>query len=176
MKILAVALALLLMAAAAIAHSDGDFEKAEEIIAGKAPCSELTEQQLELIGEYYMEQMHPGEEHEAMDELMGGEGSETLRLMHMRMAQSFYCGDRTAMSSGMMNMMMGRNGGMMGASSIKGSGGMNNMMQGVMGSWGYGYGYGNFVNVLYVMLLVGLIILVYLWAIKMWRGLSKKKR
>jgi len=46
---------------------------------------------------------------------MGGEGSESLRQMHINMGLSFYCGEHKAMSGGMMNMMMGGN--MMGGDS-----------------------------------------------------------
>ena len=53
------------------------FAQAEEIIKQRIPCSELTEGQMENLGDYFMEQMHPGELHEIMDERMGGEGSES---------------------------------------------------------------------------------------------------
>src|SRR3989344_4244389 len=110
-----------------------DFEKAKKIIDAKTPCSQLTEAQLESIGDYLMEQMHPGEAHEQMDKMMGGEGSESLRLMHIAMAKRIYCNDYSGMadygfmgmmgngmmSGGMMNMMMGGN--------MMGSGGMNMM-------------------------------------------------
>ena len=102
------------------AHSEEDFAKAEELIKQKISCSELTDEQLELIGEYYMEQMHPGELHEIMDEKMGGEGSESLRQAHINMGLAFYCGEHGSMSSGMMNTMMGR-GMMNGFSNIKSS-------------------------------------------------------
>ncbi len=97
------------------AHTEEDFAKAGELIKQKISCSQLSDEQLELIGEYYMEQMHPGELHEIMDERMGGEGSETLKQVHVNIARSFYCGESRYMSKGMMNTMMGRSGyGMMG--------------------------------------------------------------
>lgn len=96
----------------AYAHGEEDFAKAEEIIKQKVPCNELTDEDLEIIGEYYMEQMHPGELHEIMDERMGGEGSESLKRVHINMGKAFYCGEHDYMSSGMMSMMMSR--GMMG--------------------------------------------------------------
>ena len=58
-----------------------DFTEAKKLIDAKTPCSKLTEGQLEMIGDYLMEQMHPGEAHELMDKMMGGEGSESLRLV-----------------------------------------------------------------------------------------------
>ena len=57
-----------------------------------------------------MEQMHPGELHEIMDERMGGDGSEQLRQVHIAIARNFYCGEHQAMMPMMMNTMMGRTG------------------------------------------------------------------
>ncbi len=101
-----------------VAHGEETFLEAEHMIEEQIPCEDLTEEQLELIGDYFMEQMHPGEAHEVMDEMMGGEGSESLRLMHINMAESFYCGEHEATSGGMMG------------GSMMGSGGMMNMMTG----------------------------------------------
>ncbi len=103
-------LVLILSSTLVIAQSHEDFTKAEELIKSKVSCLQLTDEQLEMIGEYYMEQMHPGELHEMMDERMGGEGSESLKLVHINIAKSFYCGESKYLSAGMMNMMMGRNG------------------------------------------------------------------
>ncbi|MBI2449028.1 hypothetical protein HYV49_01905 [Candidatus Pacearchaeota archaeon] len=107
----------------ASAHGEEDFAQAEEIIKQKISCSNLSEEQLEILGEYYMEQMHPGELHEQMDEMMGGEGSASLKQIHVSMGKAFYCGEHDAMSTGMMSMMMGR--GMMGYGGM-GSGMMQN--------------------------------------------------
>jgi len=148
------------------AHGEEDFAQAEELIKSKVSCDELTDERLEMIGDYYMEQIHPGEAHKIMDERMGGEGSETLRQAHINMALSFYCGQHQMMTAGMMNMMMGRT-----------KGGMMNMM-------GYGNGYGimgyggywGFYNVLLTILLIGLVVLVYLWIWKLWKGMKTAKR
>ena len=139
-----------------------EFEEGSGLIESGISCSELSDEQLESIGDYYMEQMHPGEAHEMMDKMMGGEGSESLRQTHITMAKSIYCNE----ASGMMNMMMGNN--------LMGSGSMNMMNSGMMGNWGYGLGYWNFINVLYVVLLIGLIILVYLWIVKLWKSMKNK--
>lgn len=93
------------------AHGDETFLNAEHIIAEQTPCNELTDGQLANIGDYYMEQMHPGEQHEYMDEVMGGEGSESLEAMHINMALAIYCGaDETEYRNtgyGMRGMMSG---------------------------------------------------------------------
>ena len=151
-----------------------EFAEAKKLIDAKTPCSKLTENQLEIIGDYLMEQMHPGEAHELMDRMMGGEGSESLRLMHIAMAKRIYCNDASGMVSyGMMGYDM------MGAGKGISYGGMRNMMgynfgYGMMGS-GYGLGYWGFVNFLYLVLAIGLIILVYLWIIKLWKEVKKSK-
>ncbi|NOZ81352.1 MAG: hypothetical protein GXP63_06805 [DPANN group archaeon] len=102
-------------------HSD--LSLAEALITSNTPCDSLSDDQFELVGEYYMEQMHPGEAHEQMDAMMGGEGSASLRSMHIRMAKVLYCGESGGMGSDMMGMMGGMmndgmmKGGMMGRSS-----------------------------------------------------------
>lgn len=92
---------------------DKEFAEAEKLIKSKVSCDSLAEDKLELIGDYYMEQMHPGELHTIMEERMGGEGSSTLKQAHIAMAQTFYCGQGSMMNKGMMNMMTGRSYGMM---------------------------------------------------------------
>jgi len=137
----------------------------EEIATGKAlvekkiPCEQLSEEQLEAIGDYEMEQMHPGEAHEQMDEMMGGEGSDSLKQMHIMMAKRLYCQEN---SGGMMPMMMN----MMGSGNMMDSGMMGGMYGG-MGGW---------FSPLYTILLIGLIILVYLWIVKLWKDIQSRRR
>lgn len=145
-----------------------NFAETKQLIDSGISCDKLANEQLEAIGEYYMEQMHPGEAHEIMDNMMGGEGSESLKQVHINMAKRLYCNDDIyvgyeMMSGGMMNMVMG------------GQILQTNMMQGFMGNWGY-FAYWNFLNVLYVILLIGLIILVYFWIAKLWRDFYGKKK
>lgn len=108
--------ALMILSSLGFVHAHGEetFSQAEEIIKQKISCDDLTNEQLEILGDYYMEQMHPGELHEIMDERMGGEGSESLRQAHINMGLAFYCGEHGAFSGSMMDTMMGR--GMMGNS------------------------------------------------------------
>ncbi len=150
-------------------HGEEAFAQAKEIIEQKISCDVLTDNQLEVLGEYYMEQMHPGELHEGMDAMMGGEGSESLKQVHINMGRAFYCEEDGMMGSGgMMGMMMGGN--MMSEQTSQ-----TNMMQRMMGNWEYGFGYWSFLNVLYVILLIGLIILVYLWILKLWKNMKNKR-
>ncbi|MBI2549821.1 hypothetical protein HYV83_01415 [Candidatus Woesearchaeota archaeon] len=102
---------LALAAVPVFAHAAG-FNETKKLIDSNVACDELTDEQLEEIGEYYMEQMHPGEAHEFMHQRMGlAEGSETEEKFHINLAKTMYCGE---LSTGMTGMGMG---GMMGASS-----------------------------------------------------------
>ncbi len=85
-----------------LAHGEDQFDEAKELIDSKASCNDLSDEQLEMIGDYLMEQMHPGEQHKNMDDALGGEGSENLMQTHIRMARMMYCGEM----SSMMNMPM----------------------------------------------------------------------
>ena len=157
MKKIILIICMILLSNIVSAHQH-DFSETKQIIDSGISCDKLTDEQLEAIGDYYMEQMHPGEAHDIMDKMMGGEGSESLRQTHITMAKSIYCNEGSGMMDGsMMNMMMG-----------------NNMMgSGMMGNWGYGFGY-NLISILYIILLIGLIILVYVGIIKLWKSMKNK--
>ena len=104
---------LLLLPVFSLAHTvegqthESTLNKAKLIIDSNVPCENLTREDLEIIGDYYMEQMHPGEQHEMMDAMMGGEGSESLKNAHIAMAERIYCArvsPNYTMSSGGFNM------------------------------------------------------------------------
>jgi len=140
-------------------HSHSSFEQTEAIINAEIPCNDLSEEQLEFIGDYYMEKMHPGEAHETMDDMMGGEGSAQLKQTHINMAKKFYCKeDIGVFGAGIMGMMQGG----------------NTMMGTGYGMMGLSGGYWNFFSILYIILVVGLVILVYLWIYKLWKNIKKK--
>jgi len=121
------------------AHSDEDFAQAEALMNQSVSCNQFTDEQLELIGDYYMEQMHPGEAHEYMDQMMGGEGSESLRQMHINIASRIYCGETSYAGYGMMG-----------------------SYNGMMGNYYY-YGKNNlFVWIFNIILIVGLVLLIIL--------------
>ena len=159
MKNMALILAVILLLNLSLANAitQQEIKEAKSLIDSKADCKSLSDSQLEIIGGYEMELMHPGESHEAMHKMMGiKEGSEAEKQFHISMAKTIYCGESGGMmEGGMMNMMMcGSN---------------------MMGSTGYGFGYWSFLNVLYIVLLIGLIILVYLWVAKLWKDIKNKR-
>ena len=121
-----------------------DFTEIKSLIDSGVSCSELTNEQLEEIGDYYMEQMHPGEAHEIMDNMMGGEGSESMKKVHINMARRLYCNENVYIGYGMM-----------------GSGGM-------MGNYQPYYGYSNsgYWNLFWIVFLVATIILIALLVYK----------
>src|SRR3990167_4796982 len=135
---------LLLNISLASAH-EHNFTETKQLIDSGISCDKLTDEQLEAMGDYYMEQMHPGEAHEMMDQMMGGEGSESLRQVHINMAKRLYCNEDVGgmMGGGMMNMMMG---------------------SGMMGNYPAYYGYYNFWNVLWMVFLIEAIALI-VWLI-----------
>lgn len=166
-KALLIVVLFLLGIAAVLAQEshDNEIEEGKKLVESEMSCDELSDEQLEKIGDYYMEQMHPGEQHELMDNMMGGEGSASLKQMHINMAKRLYCDEDIYIGYGMMN-----SGGMMNMM----SGGM--MGSGMLGTWGYGFGYWNVVNILYVLLLLGIIILLYFWIFRLWKSMKKKSR
>lgn len=88
----AAALIAVLAAPAASAHlGEAELNQTRELIAQGTSCDVLTTEQLIGIGEYYMEQIHPGEQHELMDQHLGGENATAYRDAHLAMADRFYC-------------------------------------------------------------------------------------
>ncbi|MBI5135145.1 hypothetical protein HZA86_02840 [Candidatus Uhrbacteria bacterium] len=135
-----------------------EFVQAKALIDQGVSCSQLSTDQLERLGDYYMEQMMPGPAHKNMEQILGGEGSESLKQMHILMARRWYCGDAVGM--GMMGMMggvygPGMMGGNIGSSTASPYGMMGRGWSGSYGMMGAGYGWGGgLVSVLVIILLI----------------------
>src|SRR3989339_434109 len=114
--ILAIFLLSIVVVLAQESH-DSEIEEGKKLVESKMSCDKLSNEQLEAIGDYYMEQMHPGEAHEIMDNMMGGEGSESLKQVHINMARRIYCNENIYIGYGMMG-----SGGMMGMMNMMGGG------------------------------------------------------
>lgn len=174
----AVILIMMLFAvSAAYAHEEDttakDLEEGKSIVSAGLSCDKLTDEQLEHVGEYLMEQMHPGESHEKMHEMMGiNEGLNEEKQFHIYLAKMMYCSSGQGM---MMNLMNGGSGMMQmgGKSMMGGMQGMGGMMNGGMMSgsmYGGGYGYW-LLNYILAIAIPTLAIILILW---FWKRLSKK--
>ena len=151
-KITLILIIFLLSIVAAFAQEshDGEIEEGKKLVESKISCDKMSNEQLETIGDYYMEQMHPGEAHEIMDNMMGGEGSESLKQVHINMAKRLYCNENFYIGYGMM-----------------GSGRLTNMMgRGMMGSYPASYDYSNYGywNIFLILLFAAVIFLI-VWII-----------
>src|SRR3989338_2674554 len=151
-----------------------NFDETKQLIDSGISCNSLTDEQLESIGDYYMEQMHPGEAHEMMDQMMGGEGSDSLKQVHIQMAKRLYCNEDVGGMMGggnMMGMMQMMNGGMMGGN-MMGSGMMgNNIISSSTGSSSWWLW--NIIGMLFWIALLVASILLIIWLYKKIIGESK---
>ena len=143
-------------------------------------CDRVTDEQFEELGEAVMGLMHPDEkEHELMDQMMGGEGSESLKAMHILMGKRYLgCISSSMMGGGMMgdgmmNMMPMMGSGMMGNWSNPNNSMMANMMN--FGSWGAWGWIGWIFMVLFLILIIVGIIALIKWLINQISGEKKIK-
>ena len=131
-------------------------------------CSKVTDDQFNELGDAYMGTTLPNQQqHEVMDNMMGGEGSESLRQAHINMGRS-YLGCWSDYTSGPISMPM--MGGMMGG---YGSYGGNYPINGMMGNNGWGLdmmgGYDGFVWFGWItMILVWALLILGIAAIVKW--------
>ena len=138
---------MLLSGVSLVSADEHDFDEVKQIIDSGISCDKLADEQLESIGDYYMGQMHPGEAHEMMDRIMGGEGSESLKQVHINMAKRLYCNENVYIGYSMMG------------------GGMMSMIgYGMMGNYSSYYGYNNFWGILWIVFLIGAVALI-VWLI-----------
>lgn len=154
MKKIIIILTILILSLS-IVIADESIDEGKKLVNSKVSCNNLNETQLEKIGDYIMEQMHPGEQHTSMENMMGGEESETLKQSHINMARRFYCGENS------INMM---GGGMM-AGMMYGNGMMGYGSSGMWWLWA----------VLGILFMLGLVLLVWILIIKYWKEINKKK-
>lgn len=158
-------------------HShESEIKEGKNLVESKVSCEQLTDEQLEAVGEYLMEQMHPGESHEAMHKMMGmEEGTEYHKQFHIDMAKMRYCGENQGMMRmPMMNMMRGGGNSML--APLRSFTGM-----GMMGgnNWGMGMGWNwfgwIFMILFWLIIIVGIIALIR-WLINQSKPKTKEKR
>ena len=135
-------------------------------------CEQLSDSQLEEIGEGVMSTMHPDpDQHEFMDRMMGGEGSASLEATHIMMGSGYLgcSGFAAGMMGGGMGMMGGgmgmTGGGMMGSGTIgqgmMGPGMMDNnsWLSPFFGIWGSSW-YWILRVIFWLVVIVGIVFLV----------------
>lgn len=125
-------------------------EKYEKNKVQDLDCDDLSEEDLERIGDAVMESIHPGGIHERMDAMMGGEGSKTLEQAHINMGRNYL---------GCNSNGIGNGSGMMG---------FNTVMPMMAGSAWTNFGAGNWVHLIWIInsLLISVLLIVlirYFW-------------
>ena len=143
-------------------NHQSEIEKGKKLTESEISCDKLIDEQLEAIGDYYMEQMHPGKSHELMHDMMGGHDSELTKEMHINMAKGIYCDEDVDMMSGMMGSgmmdMMNRRNIMTGDDIID--------MKNIEDSYGsYNSGFVVISLVIYILLIILIVSAIY-WLIK----------
>jgi len=138
--------------------------------ASDLSCDRVTDDQYAELGEAFMALRHPDEdEHAFMDQMMGGEGSDSLRSAHIGMGQAYLgCDGYSGRGSGMMDMMGGYVSNDTGYHSA-GYGMMGLPFGGMMSGFGYGASIVGWVTMLLVWLVL---ILGIIWLVK---NINRKK-
>jgi len=121
----------------------------------KLDLSKISDDEWEKLGDSAMELQHPGQVHEIMDQMMGGEGSQSLRQVHINMGKA-YLGFGGNYGYGMMG------GGMMG-----------NFGSNPMG--GYGWGFGFIAMILFWGLIIFGVIILAKWVLNQGKNQTKEK-
>ena len=128
-QIIVLTIACLLLAPFTFAVTSEELSDAKKLIDAKTNCNQLSDDQLEIIGEYEMEQMAPKEEHERMHRMMGiKDGTEEEKQVHISLAKMQYCNKKGSGKTG--SSMM--NGGMMQGGNEVGSTDDNNIFPDMM--------------------------------------------
>ena len=134
-------------------------------------CDQISETELEKLGDAWMETIHPGQAHKMMDQMLGGEGSESLRLAHIQMGQNYLGCDRSG-GSWMGKPGWGNRGGMMGM--------MGGGMMGGSGMWAGSANTGSFLDwsgvwdIQYFLWILIEILLVIVLILVVWKLFLKK--
>ena len=131
----------------------------------KLDCKKINNDQFEKVGDAWMD-VRIGNEatHQSMDDMMGGEGSQSLTNAHIQMGESYLGCTSTNANYGWMSMMSGFNN--------TAKGGASNMMG--FGNYGItGGGNGLFILPLLIQIVVLIdLILVGVW---LWKKIVSKK-
>ena len=126
-------------------------------------CDKVTDEQFEKLGDAVMGVMHPDEkQHELMDQMMGGEGSASLKAMHILMGQRYLGCAGNVTGGGMMGNSFGNFGMMSNWSDYANFSSRNNFMNSMMGSGWSGFGWLGFIFMIlfWALVVLGIILLI----------------
>ncbi len=131
-------------------------------------CQKISDEQFARLGDAVMSVMHPDEQqHDLMDQIMGGKESQSLKIMHIMMGKR-YLGCLDTAPESMMGVMP-----MMGM--MTGNRGMGNMMDGNFG-WRNIWAWWSWIPMIlsWILMILGIIVLTY-WLINQTVGRKKEK-
>lgn len=136
-------------------------------------CAKVSDDQFEKLGDAYMEAVHPGQAHTYMDQMMGGEGSATLRQAHINMGRA-YLGCWSNYDATPLTMpMMGGFGMMFNPSPDSGSG-WAMLGRGFGSGWSMMGGYGTYSWFGWItMILIWALLILGIIALARWLGRNK---
>ncbi|MCX8205921.1 MAG: hypothetical protein N3H30_01695 [Candidatus Micrarchaeota archaeon] len=73
-----------------------EYEIGRVLVAQNASCDTLSDFELEMIGDYYLETKYPGRYHEMIDSGFGSRTTEEINQFHRDVAYEYYCKYRPA--------------------------------------------------------------------------------
>lgn len=92
---LLIMLVLMLLASQLFAHRGLglkiEYEIGRTLVAQNVSCENLSDFELEMIGDYYLETKYPGRYHEMIDSGMGSRTEEEINQFHRDVAYEYYC-------------------------------------------------------------------------------------
>lgn len=127
-------------------------------------CAKVSDDQFEKLGDAYMEAVHPGQAHTYMEQMMGGEGSATLKTAHINMGRAYLGCWSNYNATPLAMPMMGGTGMMFVPSNIAGQQSWGMIGQGFGSGWNMMGGFGLFgwitMLLMWVLLILGIVVLV----------------
>ncbi|GIW62916.1 MAG: hypothetical protein KatS3mg090_0742 [Patescibacteria group bacterium] len=167
-----------------LGHSDTNNNSVDDIVSlilenqnidniEKINCTKVTDQEFEALGEALMDYMHPDEkEHQAMDKMMGGEGSESLKQAHILMGKRYLGCDNVPGFMGMSEMVRKKTDNIRNLNKETSERGWEHMMGAGLNAMTVPSIYGFLVFITWIAFIIFLI----LGSIYFWKNINKKNK
>lgn len=132
------------------------------VSADQLNCGQISDEQFEKLGDAYMELIHPGQAHIYLDQMMGGEGSTTLKQAHINMGRSYAGCSGLGYKTGRLGWPMMGVAGVLNNYSSSGPFGGGMMGPWMMGCLGGGYNWFGFSTIIlfWAVLILGLVAII----------------